>query len=111
MQSKNKQAFSSYGRAQKKVQDIKGFYGHLTAYIIVNLFLLLSRNNFRFMLVNNTVFEDANVLNWIDWNIYGTPIIWGVGLTIHAISVFGKNPLLGEAWEERQIKKYLEKNK
>lgn len=109
MKSKNKESLSSYGRAQKKVKDIKGFYGHLTAYIIVNLILLLSRNNFRFYLVNNTVFEDANILNWIDWNIYGTPVVWGVALAIHAVSVFGKNPFLGKTWEKRQIKKYMEK--
>lgn len=110
MKSKSKQPLSSYERAQKRVQDIKGFYGHLTAYIIVNLVLLLSRDHFRFMLLTDAIFDDADFLNWIDWNLLGTPIIWGVFLAIHAIGTFGKNPILGKSWEERQIKKYMNKD-
>lgn len=111
MKSKNDQHLSSYERAHKRVQDIKGFYGHLTAYLIVNIVLLLSRNNFRFMIINNNVLENTDVLEWVDWNIFGTPIIWGFFLAIHAITVFGKNPFLGKSWEERQIRKYLEEER
>ena len=35
MKSKNKQPLSSYERAQKRIKEIKGFYGHLAAFIIV----------------------------------------------------------------------------
>jgi hypothetical protein len=31
----------SYERAKKRVEEVKGFYGHLTAFIIVNLFLAI----------------------------------------------------------------------
>ena len=108
MKLKNKQPLSSYERAQKKVKDIKGFYGHLAAYVLVILIVLSTRG--RFMSIDNTIFQNSEYLNWIDWNVFGTPIIWGVFLCIHAIQVFGRNPFLGKNWEERQIRKYIEKN-
>ncbi len=108
MKSKNNQPLSSFERAQKRVKDIKGFYGHLAAYVIVILIVLTTRG--RFMSIDNTIFQNSEYLNWIDWNIFGTPIIWGIFLVVHGIRVFGKNPFLGKKWEERQIQKYIEKN-
>lgn len=110
MQSKNNKPSTAYERARKRVDDIKGFYGHLTAYIIVNTILLLARGKFHFMLLSKEALGDPEFLNWLDWNVYGTPIIWGIGLIIHAISVFAKNPFLGKAWEERQIEKYINRD-
>jgi hypothetical protein len=108
MKSKSKQPLSSYERAKKRVEGIKGFYGHLGAYVIVNLLVLLTSGKTIFILVNTSSLQDVDFLNWIDWNVFGTPIIWGVFLGVHAITVFGKNPFLGKTWEERQIKKYME---
>lgn len=111
MKSKNKKLATPYERAQKKVKEIKGFYGHLAVYlIVVPTILFLAPGNARFLPVSNALFEDVNFLNWLDWNIYGTPILWGVGLAIHALSVFGKNPFLGKSWEERQIAKYMDRD-
>jgi hypothetical protein len=107
MKSKNKQPLSSYERAQKRIKEIKGFYGHLAAFIIVNLIVMFSRAKFWILQGNSTSLENVEFLNWIDWNIYGTPIIWGIFLAIHAINTFGKNPFLGRKWEERQIQKYM----
>ena len=108
MKSKNKQPLSSYERAQKRIKEIKGFYGHLAAFIIVNLIVMFTRAKFLFLQGGNSLLENVEFLNWIDWNLYGTPIIWGAFLNIHAISTFGTNPFLGRRWEERQIKKYME---
>lgn len=108
MSSKNKKPLSSYERAQKKVKDIKGFYVHLAVYVIVILVVLFTRG--RFMSIEHTIFQDSDFLNWIDWNVFGTPIVWGIFLAFHAVNVFGKNPFLGKAWEERQIRKYIEKD-
>jgi hypothetical protein len=107
MKSKNKQTPSSYEKAKKRVEDIKGFYGHLAIYLLVNLVLVLARNDFRFYLINTSSLEDEGFLSWINWNVFGTAIIWGVFLAFHAIKVFGNNPFLGKSWEERQIQKYL----
>ena len=111
MKSKNTQPLSSFERAKKRVEDIKGFYGHLAVYLIVNLVLLLSRSNFKFMLINDKVFDNADFLAWIDWNIFGTPIIWGVFLAFHAFNVFGKNPFLGKSREDRQMQKFLKEER
>jgi hypothetical protein len=36
---------------------------------------------------------------------------WGIGLAFHAFWLFGTNRFFGKDWEERQIKKILEKEK
>jgi hypothetical protein len=110
MKSKNTKPLSSYERARKRVDEIKGFYGHLTAYIAVNAVLLLARGKIHFMLLSKGALGDPEFLNWIDWNIYGTPIIWGVGLLTHGLYVFKMNPFFGKNWEERQIEKYMNKD-
>jgi len=110
MKSKNKKPATSYERARKRVDDIKRFYGHLTAYIVVNAVLLLARGKFHVTLLSKGALGDPGFLDWLDWNVYGTPIVWGIGLAIHALSVFVKNPFLGKAWEERQIAKYINKD-
>lgn len=74
--SKKKKLLTPYDRAVRRVADIKGFYGHLAAYIFVNGILLLSRDDFRFILLDESAFGNSDFLNWVNWNVYGTPIIW-----------------------------------
>ncbi len=111
MKSKNTKTLSSYERARKRVDAIKGFYGHLAIYLIVNAIVLFTKGRFLFTVLSNEALEDAAFLNWIDWNVYGTPIIWGIFLVFHGLNVFGRNPFFGKAWEERQLKKYLKDDK
>ncbi|MDY8137389.1 2TM domain-containing protein [Aquimarina sp. 2201CG5-10] len=87
-----------YERAKKKVQEEKGFYGHLTAYIIVNVFLLFI----------NLDFSSRDYTDWSGWSILITPVLWGIGLFFHWIGVFGKNPFFSKNWEERKIKEIME---
>lgn len=84
-------------RAKKKVNEIKGFYIHLTVYILVNIFILVNiyRNTDNF---------------WI-WPHFITLFSWGIGLTFHAAKTFGFNPIFGKGWEERQIQKFIEEDK
>lgn len=110
MKSKNRKPLSSYERARKRVEEIKGFYSHLTAYIIVNIVLLLGREKIHFMLLSKGALGDPEFLEWIDWNVYGTPIIWGIGLGIHALYVFKSNPFFGKKWEERQLRRFMDKD-
>jgi len=110
MKLKNKQPLSSYERAQKRIKDIKGFYGHLTVYVMVNLLVLFTRAKFLSLPTVHTSLDTVEFLNWLDWNTYGTSIIWGIALIFHGIKVFVKNPFFGKAWEERQIKKYMNQN-
>src|SRR5690554_1472826 len=81
-------------RAKKKVEEIKGFYIHLTCYIVV--IPILAYINY-----STTSFL------WVVFPALG----WGFGLMMHGFEVFGYNPLIGKGWEERQIRKYMEEDK
>ena len=89
-----------YIRAKKKVKSIKGFYVHLTVYIIVNAFLLLS-----------LFFSDGEWEIFWAWNSYSTAIFWGIGIVFHAFNVFGFDLLFGKSWEERKIKDIMDRDK
>lgn len=91
---------STYKRAKKRVEEEKGFYKHLTAYIIVNIFLLFI----------NSDFIDEGFTNWLQWNLYITPFFWGIGLFIHWIKVFNPNIIFSKQWENRKIKEIIDKD-
>ena len=82
-----------YRRAKERVEEIKGFYIHLFMYIIVNSGLFLI----------NLIFARNHW--WFYWPLLG----WGIGIVAHALTVFGLGGFLGKEWEDRQIKKILEK--
>ena len=82
-----------YERAKERVEAIKGFYIHLTVYVVVNLILFL---------INMIVSPDSL---WFFWPLAG----WGVGFVFHALSVFGFGPGFGADWEERKIRELMEK--
>jgi len=82
-----------YYQAKKQVNDIKGFYGNLIAYIIFN----------GFFLVLNLV-TSPNEL-WFFWPLLG----WGIGVLFHGMKVFNYSPFLGKNWEERKIQELMEK--
>ncbi len=84
---------AKYQEAKKRVEEIKGFYFHLISYIVINAVLV----------VINLLTSPEYL--WFIWPIIG----WGVGLLIHAFTVFGN--VMGKAWEERKIKEILEKDK
>ena len=77
--------------ALEYVRDIKGFYSHLTVYLIaVPVFILVG-------------FFDNTDITWYIWPIMG----WGIGLAAHGISVFEVFSLFGADWEKRQVEKRL----
>jgi hypothetical protein len=84
-----------YYYARKKVNDIKGFYGNLIAYIVFNLFFLIL----------NLLTSPSHL--WFYWPLLG----WGVGVLFHGMKVFGYSPFFGKDWEERKIKEFMEKEK
>jgi hypothetical protein len=79
-----------YERAKEKVEELKGFYIHLVAYLIVNVFLVGGN------------LMDGN----INWGLLAVPFFWGIGLAAHAIDVYG----LGVGWEERKIREFMERD-
>lgn len=86
---------SAYYKAQKRVEDIKGFYGNLWSYVFVCLGLAI---------LNLVTYPQY----W--WFLYPA-IGWGIGVAIHAMSVFNYMPFLGRDWEEKKIQQLIEKEK
>lgn len=104
-------------KAQKKVENIKNFYKHLKVYVIVNIILVFFIYRSLDFFGENTV-QDSGFNDWFVWNVFGTPILWGIGLSAHALYVFWfqskslkeLKPKFIKDWEERQIAKYIEEN-
>ncbi len=85
----------SYKRVAKRVKNIKGFYIHLTAYLVVNSYIFFAN-------LLHTGFRTAL------YSMVGTGVFWGIGIFFHWFSVFGKNFFFSKEWEERKIKKLME---
>lgn len=94
----------SYNIAYRKVKRIKGFYTHLKVYFIVNAIIIISSLNSRGFIGNH--FE---IRNFREWEVYSTAFYWGIALAIHAFSVFGPDIFFNKEWEDKKIKKYMEK--
>lgn len=84
-----------YHLAKKKVDNIKGFYGNLTSYIVVNIGLI----------VINLWTTPGHL--WFYWPL----IWWGLGVLFHGLKVFEVMPTFGKDWEERKIKELMDKEK
>lgn len=87
-----------YERAQKRVNDERGFYTHLTIYIVMNIILLFV----------NTNFASQGFKNWFQWHLYITPVLWGIGLLFHGLKTFNKRITFFRDWEERKIKELMD---
>lgn len=92
-------------RAKRRLHELKGFYGHLAAYIGVNSFITISK------VVRNMSNGEAFSEAFFDFGTFAIWLFWGIGLFFHALKVYSYNPILGKEWEERQIQKYIEKDK
>jgi hypothetical protein len=83
----------NYQRAKERVETLRGFYIHLTVYILVNLFLFLLN-----------ILTSPDTL-WFYWPLLG----WGIAIVLHAASVFGFGRLSSADWEEKKIREIMEK--
>ena len=88
---------SRYGRAKKRVDEMKGFYIHLAVYLAINIFILINIG--------------IQTNDFWHWGHFITPFFWGIGLFFHWFNTFGKNPLFGKDWEERKIKELMDKDR
>ncbi len=82
-----------YQQAQKKVNDIKGFYSNLISYAFVIPGLAI-----------------LNVLTYPKylWFLYPAAF-WGIGLLFHGVGVFNLISFLGSDWEQKKIKQLMDK--
>ena len=83
-----------YQRAKKRVEDIKGFVGHLVTYLVINAGLFT---------IN--LLTDRG-----DWWFYWPLVGWGVVVVIHAAMLFGVEGRFGRRWEERKIRELMERD-
>ena len=80
-----------YLKAKERVAALRGFYGHLGVYVIVNLGLFF---------INMALSPEAL---WFIWPLMG----WGIAVGLHALRVFFETP--GASWEEKKIAELMEK--
>lgn len=84
-----------YSLAKEKVEKLKGFYIHLTIYLIfVPVFIWLN-------------YKSNSGFPWAIFPIGG----WGFGVMGHAAETFNYNPFFGKDWEERKIREMMDKEK
>ena len=80
-----------YQKAKERVTELRGFYRHLSVYVIVNLGLFL---------INMTTSPESL---WFIWPLTG----WGIATVLHTLRVFSGS--LGSNWEEKKIAELMEK--
>lgn len=96
----NTQDEIKYQEALKRVKKIKGFYTHAIVYVFVNIMIVFL--NVKNLDPGETYFQFKNFM---------TAFFWGIGLVAHGLSVFMPNWIMGQNWEERKIKEFMEKEK
>lgn len=82
-------------KVKKQVKEMKMFYLHLMAYVVViTALMIINLITYPFYL-------------WFLWPVLG----WGIPIAFHALSVFNMSPFLGRDWEQRKIEELIEKEK
>lgn len=80
-------------KAREKVKRIKLFYLHFIVYLVVNLIIFI------FNITTSSEYL------WFIWPV----LIWGAFILADAFSVFGFDKIFGKDWEEKKIKRIMEK--
>lgn len=92
-------------RAKKRIEELKGFYVHLTVFLGVNLFISISK------IVSNLQAGETFWQAFWDFGTFAVWMFWGIGLVFHASKTFNYNPFFSKEWEERQIKKFMDEDR
>jgi hypothetical protein len=91
-----------YLNAKKKIEALKGLYGHISVYVIINsLMILYSANVF-----------SSQAIDFSGLGNYFTALMWGIGLFFHALYVllyFNFNSNFIKRWEDKKIQEILDK--
>ncbi len=92
-------------KAKEKVVALKGFYKHLTVYLVINTMLVMVK------LIGNSYFGETFM--WPFWHVgtFAVWFFWGIGLFFHGLNVFSTKSILSKNWEEAQIRKFMESDK
>jgi len=102
MISDNEKMNQKYIRAKKRVEELKGYYWHMAAYVIVNTFISVSnvvKDVRRGDTIDEALFDFDNFSLWL-W--------WGIGVVFHTYKMFGARLLfMNKDWEDKKIEKYM----
>ena len=89
---KTSTSHTNYENARKRLENLKGFYWSVIAYIIVIPFLIFI--NFK---------TSWNEHKWFFYPMLG----WGIGLAFQAYEVYGKDKYFGKSWENRKLEEFM----
>lgn len=92
-------------RARKRLAEIKGFYTHLTVYLIINITISLLK------LIGNSYYGDSFMGPFWHFSTLATWLFWGIGLFLHGTKVFSNKAVFSKQWEARQLKKIMDKDR
>ena len=92
---------SRYSMAFRRMKRIKGFYVHLSIYILANIFFIVAKHHD----------DGPNDPNFWRWQTFNTALFWGIGLLAHGLSVFARESMFSRNWEEKKIKEIMDKDK
>ncbi len=95
-----------YTRAVERVKEIKGFYRHLTIFILINIALFVINTDILDFIARDR--QDPDFRAWLNWNVWITPLLWGIGLTFHGLNVFLFKGNFLRKWEERKLQQFME---
>ena len=96
-----------YKKAQNRVKELKGFYNHLKIFVIVNTLLYLVKSGVLNSWMPKGFPSQSYYFDWVHINF----IIWGLIILVHALILYRHNLPFLKKWEEKQIEKYIEKDK
>ena len=82
-----------YEAARRRVDTLRGFYGHAVVFVIVNIGLIAW----------NLATTPGDL--WFVATLFG----WGIGLAAHGAYAFSTGRFLGASWTERKIREELER--
>lgn len=85
---------SRYERSRKRADELGEFYQHLMIFVIINIILFA---------IN--MLTSPGYL-WFIWPLAG----WGLGISIHAVTVFGGSRFWGTEWRERKASELMKKD-
>jgi len=83
---------TNYENARKRLENLKGFYWSIIAYVIVIPFLIFI--NFK---------TSWGEHKWFFYPMFG----WGIGLAFQAYEVYGKDKYFGKSWENRKLEEFM----
>lgn len=93
----------AYIKAQKRIEELKGFYWHVIIYLAINIFI--SKDEI-FKIINGQE-EISTLLS--QYSVVSLWVTWGIILLIHGVKVFGSN--LFKSWEEKKIQEFMNQEK